>query len=152
MKVIILYFIFAIKLIFCSECDRNNPILYGHIHSCQLKYCTEEQFQNGECKINNEIIKTQWLTNIIQIGELNSAFINFANFSDGTMVIEVSSFPGNARRIFFGLKPDGNYLFNNDETHQFIMTASNQEGNEDNKRQYAENFCVQIEEDGTMKE
>ena len=68
------------------------------------------------------------------------------------MVIEVSSLPGDSKRIFFGLKSDGNYLFNEDETHQHIMISSNQEGNDDNKRQYAENFCVQIKEGGSTKE
>ena len=140
MKGIILCLIFAFHLIFCSDCDISTPILVGA--ECKSTYCTEAQFKSGDCQIKNEIIKTQWLTNIISIGEENSRFINFANFSNGTMIIEVSSDPGNAKRIFFGLNPDGSYLFE-EENNQFIMTTSNN----NNKRNYSENFCVTIIED-----
>jgi len=145
MKIIILCFIFTFHLIFCSDCDRSTPILIGT--ECKSTYCTKEQFQSGDCQIKNEIIKTQWLTNIISIGEENSRFINFANFSNGTMIIEVSSDPGDTKRTFFGLNPDGSYLFN-EENNQFTMTASSS----NNKRQYSENFCVTIIEDESPKQ
>ena len=109
MKLVLLYFIFIFKLIFCTECDISILILKDN--ECKAIYCTESQFQTGECQINNDIIKTQWITNIISIGEENSRFINFANFSNGTMIIEVSSDPGNNKRIFFGINSDGSYLF-----------------------------------------
>ena len=65
------------------------------------------------------------------------------------MVVEVSSDSDNdeSERIFFGLKPDGDYLFNNnqDGNHEYIMIGSG-------KREYAENFCAAIEENGVYKE
>ena len=146
MKKTDVYIIFIIKLIFCNECDINTPILIND--ECQSSYCIEEQFENGFCKINNEIIKTQWLTNIIWIGEENSRFINFANFSNGTMIIEVSSDSISNKRIFFGLQPNGSYLFGKENIHQFTMTASNS----NNKRHYPENLCVTIKEDSLSKE
>jgi len=146
MKGFTLYFIFLFGKIFCSECDRSTPILIGT--ECQSTFCTEEQFKIGYCQINNDIKKTQWLTNIIMIGEENSRFINFANFSNGTMIIEVSSDPGDNKRIFFGLNPDGSYLFQNDDTHQYTMTASSN----NNKRHYSENFCATIIENQSPKE
>ena len=30
-----------------------------------MQYCSKSQFDNGECSINNTIIKTQWLNDII---------------------------------------------------------------------------------------
>ena len=146
MKKTDVYIIFIIKLIFCNECNRSIPILFDN--ECKLTYCTAEQFENGVCKINNEIIKTQWLTNIILIGEENSRFINFNNFSNGTMIIEVSSDSISNKRIFFGLQTNGSYLFGKENTHQFTMTASNS----NNKRHYPENLCVTIKEDSLSKE
>ena len=136
-------FIIIIKFLFSFECDRTTPILKGGF--CQAITCSEEQFLNENCKIDNEIIRTQWLTNIIWIGEENSRFINFANYNDD-MVIEVSSEPANSKRIFYGLKSDGSYFFTETEDHQLIMNVQNQEGNEDNSRYYAENFYVRLTE------
>ena len=64
------------------------------------------------------------------------------------MIIEVSSDPGDTKRIFFGLNSDGSYLFQDDNTHQFTMTASIS----NNKRHYPENFCVPIIENEFPKE
>ena len=110
MKEIILYLIFIIKVVLGEECERDKPIYKEN--ECQLTYCTKEQFKNGICKINNSIINKQWLTNIIMIGEPNYRFLNFANFSNGTMIIEVSPDKDELnKRIFFGLNADGSYLF-----------------------------------------
>ena len=52
-----------------SECNRTYPILKDNL--CVSTYCTEEQFQSGICIINEEITKTQWLTNIIKFEKTN---------------------------------------------------------------------------------
>ena len=64
------------------------------------------------------------------------------------MIIEVSSDPGNNKRIFFGLNKDGSYLFSEETDHQFTMTTSSS----NNKRHYAENFCATIKENGSPKQ
>ena len=46
----------------CS-CERENPIFKDG--QCQLIYCTETEFKNNICSIDNEIIKSQWLNNFI---------------------------------------------------------------------------------------
>ena len=81
MEKLILFFSLFINFILNQECDRNTPIKKDN--SCILTYCTDEEFSDGTCEISNEIIKTQWLTNIIWIGEENSRFINFAVYSNG---------------------------------------------------------------------
>ena len=34
-----------------------------------MDYCSEDDFKNNICSINNTIVKTQWLNNIIWIGD-----------------------------------------------------------------------------------
>ena len=51
--------LFLIPKINNQECPENTPIQTSG--SCQSIYCNEDEFQNGDCIINNSIIKTQWL-------------------------------------------------------------------------------------------
>ena len=135
MKFIAFYITFIIvKFIFGNYCPKETPIYKNG--QCKLTYCTKQQFQNGDCIIKNDIIKTQWLTNIIDIGTENSKFINFANYSNGTMILEASNNPGSSDRFFFGLNSDGSYLFEENGSHQIILTAQYQTGNDLNKRFY----------------
>ena len=50
-------------------------------------------------------------TNIIYIGDKNFRYINFADYSNGDMIIETTSFPESTKRLFYGLKQNGEYLF-----------------------------------------
>ena len=61
-----IFIFFQIIKTILSECDKSIPILTKN--GCELKYCTSEQFTSKQCQINNTIIKTQWLTNIIILG------------------------------------------------------------------------------------
>ena len=69
-----------------NECDRNAPILLSD-GTCTLKYCSDEEYENNVCTISNEIIKTQWLTNIIKIGDKDFRYVNFATYSNGDMIV-----------------------------------------------------------------
>ena len=89
------FFIFFISLFYFIKlsisnynCDRNNPILTKN--GCELTYCNESQFSSGDCSINNTIIKTQWLNNIILLNDYNVRFPNFAINSQGDMILECS--------------------------------------------------------------
>ena len=68
------------------------------------------------------------------------------------MILEASNNPGSSDRFFFGLNSDGSYLFEENGSHQIILTAQYQTGNDLNKRFYAENFCVTINEREGKKE
>ena len=142
---IIYSFNFLIILI-KSECERNNPIMVNGI--CSLKYCSEEDYNNNICIKSNEIIKIQWLTNIIKIGDLNFRYINFANYSNGDMIIETTSYPPSSLRMFFGLKTNGLPFFG--ETNHFSITVKDQPDNTDKSRCEAENFIATIN-DGRQK-
>ena len=60
-----------------EECEKSKPIKKSD-NKCYLTFCTKEQFEQGECEISNPIIKTQWLTNIINVGEEYYRHLNFA--------------------------------------------------------------------------
>lgn len=46
-----------------NECLKENPIKKDGI--CKNEYCSEYEFQNGNCIISNNVIKTQWLNKLI---------------------------------------------------------------------------------------
>ena len=135
-----------------SQCQKNTPILING--QCKLQYCTEKQYENNTCKIANEIIANQWLTNIIRIGDLNYRYINFATYSKGDMIVETSACPGDAKRMFYGIDIDGRGLFNRESdfgrTNYFSIEVGPQPDNKNNYRYEAENFIVKISE-GTDK-
>ena len=109
-----------------SECDINKPIKVNG--ECLLKYCTKEEFLLKNCTIDNTIIKTQWLTNIIQIGHNSSRYINFVTTKNGDMIVETTACPGDYKRIFYGLKSNGKGLFldklTNKETPFYIFNSA----------------------------
>lgn len=54
-----------IKLCSFFQCDRDKPFLKED--TC-ISSCKTEEINKGICIINNDIIKAQWLNNIIIIG------------------------------------------------------------------------------------
>ena len=111
-----------------TECPKNAPILfYGE---CKSQYCSKEQIDLNICSINNTIIKTQWLNNIIEIGGLACRYINFASYSNGDMVIETTTYPEEPKRYFYGLKKNGRPFFKNENTQEespyYVIDTSEQ--------------------------
>lgn len=105
---IIFYSIFFINFpLVNSECGRENPIYVDN--RCQLKYCTKEQFDSGYCKIDNQIIKTQWLNNIILFDSSKYRYGGFTLNSKGDMIYICSD--SNGKRLFYWLNYDGSFAF-----------------------------------------
>ena len=92
-----------------TYCPRETPILVSD--ECKLQYCSKQEFESEHCIIKNDIIKTQWLNNIITIGDYDYRYVNFASYSNGDMVVETTSFPGKSERKFYGIKSNGRPLF-----------------------------------------
>ena len=107
-----------------NECSIEEPIYVLNDDKCMAQYCTEEQFKTGQCKIDNEIIKTQWLNNIIWIGDKYFRFVNIVTYSNGDMVIETTSSPGNKKRMFYGLKRDGRVFFAKNNSQYYSIEAN----------------------------
>ena len=107
-----LRFILIIRLIKLSlnECDRETPILFNN-ETCKSMSCTNSQFELRQCIVNNSIIRNQWLNNIIIVGKQNSTFINFAQYSNGDLVILSEDNIGTDNRYFFGIKNNGRPFF-----------------------------------------
>ena len=112
-----------------NDCGREQPILKNG--KCQLIYCSDKEYNTSICTINNKIVKTQWLNNIIKISEDNFRYINVVSNLKGDMFIETSPISGSSKRIFYALKNNGRYYFinseNNEETPFFIMNEMSED-------------------------
>ena len=100
-------FLFIIMLLkniplFNFECPIEEPILKNRI--CSLEYCSEEEYANGVCIINNFIIRNQWLNDIISFNDYKLRYNNFAINSNGDLILETSSQNNREIRLFYGLK------------------------------------------------
>ena len=136
-----LLFIFKIIQSKNSECGRNEPFLLSNNNKCSSEYCSKERIDSKDCIINNTIIKTQWLNNIILIGGKGFRYINFASYPNGDMIIETTSNPKNPQRIFFGLTFDGKPLFKENEEEKYFYSINITDGS--NYEQYeAEHFII----------
>ena len=128
-----------------SECDKETPILKDN--KCKEVYCTENEFQEGICSINNPIIKKQWLNEIIHFGEeipsfflpiqITSENIIFISFEESKIYIyrlNELSFPNN---IGISKNKYNNYTFSHldflnglilkisEESYPFICDINN---------------------------
>ena len=99
-----------------QSCQKDKPILKDG--QCVSQFCTKEQFDSGECQIDNEIIKTQWLNNIIYLEISNLRFVNFASYSNGDMIFQPGAFPKTTIRYFIGFKKNGRGLFTDKQTNE----------------------------------
>ena len=118
---ILYHYIYLFLLISFSqqtdECPKDNPIKYQNI--CQLKYCSESDYNNNYCIISNSIIKTQWLNKIILIGDISYKYINplITYYND----LILSAYPFNENKTheiykqkkFFGIHSNGRPFFYN---------------------------------------
>ena len=107
---ILFFSIFFSKLLYSHcECKRDEPI--QTTSGCQLKYCSKSQFDSEECKIDNTIIKTQWLNDIIIFDSDKLRFGSFTINSKGDMIYECSVEEAKGIRIIYWLNKDGSFHF-----------------------------------------
>ena len=98
------------------ECPRDSNIN----ENCKINYCSEIQFSTLK-------EQAQCLNNIIVIGEKDFRYINFASYSNETMVIETTKIPKTKERKFFGITREGRPFFR-DEKYFYTMTVSGDAG------------------------
>ena len=95
-----------------SLCSVDEP--YNQDGVC-VSSCSE-----SDCVLENEIIKTQYLNNIIKIGPKNFHYINIMTTENNDLVYLVSSYPNNNNRILFGITKEGKGYFTlNNEKEKF---------------------------------
>ena len=95
-------FLYKIMKILSSSCDYETPILKNG--QCSIGECTKENFENKICKIDNSLIQTQWLSNIIHVADSDFVYCNIITMLNGNLFVETSSYPGSYIRIFYGIK------------------------------------------------
>ena len=134
---LIFFFFFLPKIrIIKTECEKTTPYLRND--ACSSIICSDDELSSNTCSVDNSIIKTQWLNNILIFNQYNFRAGNFAINDDGDMIIEYSE---NDKRLFYGLKKDGSYLFNDDTTHYKIIDFANSNGM---KRYESKNIFIYI--------
>ena len=116
------FFIISI-LIFCilfkisdseEKCDKTLPIFKDN--KCVLTYCSEEEFKDSTCIINNDIIKTQWLNNIIKINEIQNRYVHPFLTKNNDLIIQTTSLLYYMQnRNYYGLTKEGRYFFTDSE-------------------------------------
>ena len=127
-----------------SECCKSSP--YSKLDKCvTYTECSKEQLLKGECQIDNPIIKIQYLTNIIKVGDLNFRYINSATNSNGDIILLISSNPPSCVRKFYGLKNNGRFYFNNKGFEsQFFSFNINGEENDDQRKYEGEILFIEL--------
>ena len=107
--------------IIITFCNKSEPFLKDGI--C-YSYCNNSNSSN-ECIPENQIIKEQFLNNIIHIGELNNfRYINFATNINGDMIVLTTAYPSPNNRSFFGIKKNGRYFFENELSYFYSKDFS----------------------------
>ena len=102
---ILLIILFQIIKSINPPCNVTHPILKEG--KCDSIYCSEEEFNSSKCIINNVIIKTQWLTRMISISDLNFSYINPVLTKNNDLIIQTSKSTGSDERKFFLKKMEG---------------------------------------------
>ena len=121
------------------ECSVDAPIIKNG--RCTLVYCTENDFNNNICKIDNKIVKTQWLNNLIIFNDNKYRYCNFAINSKGDMIAEYSTEETNGKRLFYGLKKNGDFFFKNSNNTEIITVK---DGNSYPTRYEAANIFISL--------
>ena len=114
-----IYFILQLSNKIICECEKEIPILKNG--SCVNVFCTQEEFNENICSINNTIVKTQRLNNIIWIGDKYFRYINLVTYSNGDLIVETSSTEGTSKRMFYGIKKNGRSFFKGDKKKRILQ-------------------------------
>ena len=120
-QIIFYFFLLIIKNSFQIECEKSTPIKKQD-NECYLIYCTNEEFEQEQCIISNSIIKTQWLTNIIDVGYsqyYKYGYFNFALTSKNELFLQTTTYPSTSYNCFFGIYSSGRPFFSIEEENIF---------------------------------
>ena len=111
-KLLLKNFLLLIIIHYCSleKCtEKNNPFLLDN--EC-VQTCQEEEINSNLCIIENEIIKTQYLNNIIYINGVKCIYFNLVVSKNNNLYYLLSSYPKSKNRFLYLLNNEGYGLIN----------------------------------------
>ena len=83
-------------------------------------------FESGNCTIENDIIRTQWINRILQYSDTSIKYVSIATTPNGDLVC-ISSISNQYTNYFFGLKKNGRpYFLIDDQESCFTTTTTDQ--------------------------
>ena len=111
--IIFIYTLVVLILEINNECSKEEPIYKSG--GCQSIYCDEDEFQNGDCNIDNPIIKIQWLNKFNLLDDnYYISMINTLEMPNNDIFIICSDYRTETIYIY-GLKSSGEVYFNDNE-------------------------------------
>ena len=136
-------FLQIIKSYNMIDCD-NRAIPFEKGGNC-VEICTTEEINTGTCKIQNEIIKVQWLNNnILYLGPPGNKYINIAVTENNKLCGMTSGYPENNTRYVFILGEDGNGFFSTNENTKTPYSTTNTYDSETKGRFESTLFTIKL--------
>ena len=137
---------FQTKIYIKCICNRNAPILKDGI--CQSIYCTENEFKENICSIDNEIIKTQWLNNFINLDEYRYRFTNMVITEEGDLILFTSPEETNGQRLLFRLTKNGRAYYKSSDNQEILYkNIEVLDGDEGAMRYESQIFLMKLKND-----
>jgi hypothetical protein len=130
----------------CS-CEKETPIFKKG--QCQSIFCTQKEFENNICSIENEIRKNQWLNNFIIFDKYRYRFTKMVINSKGELILETSPEEVNGQRLFFRLKANGRSFFKNENNEEILSKSINvlDDNNNGAIRYESQIFLIKVKND-----
>ena len=138
-------FVFLKIIQYClfERCNKNNPFLF---HENCVPSCKKEDIDSKLCILENEIITTQYLNNIIYINQINLTYNDIVVSDKNDLYYLMSMYPKTNLRLIYLLNNEGyglldreNSLYNTSiddpeakgryESITFLMTLSSDTNN-----------------------
>ena len=107
------------------ECNRSYPIFRNN--ECVSTYCNETQFSKGECIIDNPIIRTAWLTNIIIFENTSGEIDFFYDYRSENKFMLKTIFSNSTERLYYGMEDNDYipYIFSDNDGNYFPYIKKN---------------------------
>ena len=105
------------------ECPREYPLF---LQGTDTKECAFEIYNSSTHIISNQIIKTQWLNKLVQIGVDQCWYVRKSYSSNGDLILETSVYQTepNKFRYFYGIKSNGRPFFYDSINEVFTETKA----------------------------
>ena len=94
-----------------AECPIDRPVM-SREGECKAIPCSRKSMESSECKVDNQILKVQWLDNVIYFIGNGYQFVGAATYYNGDLIFEAIK-PYSDIRYFFGLRKNGNIFIGN---------------------------------------